>query len=226
MHLVCLTLFLCPTPTWGAEQTQVSKVPSSAPDAPQVTPPQLEHFEPAAYPSEANQAGLQATVSLRLDIDASGHVTAVSVVEAAGHGFDEAAAEAARHFTFSPARRGELPVASRILYRYAFTLSPKPEEDKPSAPVAQETGELRGVVLGGEPPIALAHADVRIQGADGSWSRALSDPSGQFVFPQLPPGKYVVHLEIAGFEPAAVIEQVDVNRATALKYTLSPKQHD
>jgi vitamin B12 transporter len=225
-HFVCLTFFLCSTPTWGAEQTPVSQVPSSASATLQVIPPRLEHFEPAVYPREASQAGLQATVSLRLDIDASGRVTGVKVVEAAGHGFDEAAAEAARHFTFSPARRAELPVASRILYRYEFTLSASTEEAKPSAPVVPEAGELRGILLGGEPPIALARAEVRVQATDGSWLSDLSDPSGQFVFPHLPPGKYVVHLDIAGFEPVAVVERVDVNRATALKYILSPKQQD
>src|SRR6185503_13294405 len=65
-----------------------------------VTPPKIAHFENAAYPAEAEKAGLEANVILRLDIDKDGKVTSVAVVEPAGHGFDEAATEAAKKFLF------------------------------------------------------------------------------------------------------------------------------
>jgi TonB family protein len=229
---LCQTHFILPTflfglaPTWGAEQKQASDVTAPNANVAQATPPALEHFESAIYPTEASQAGLEATVTLRLDIDAGGRVTAVKVVESAGHGFDEAAVDAARRFTFSPARRGELPVASRILYRYAFTLSPKPENDKPATPAAPETGELRGAILGGDPPAAIAGAEVRAQGADGQSFRALTDATGHFTFPHMSAGEYIIHVETKGFEPVVVNESVNVNQATDLKYTLVPKQQD
>ena len=225
-HLSFLTFSLGLVPAWAAEQGQVkSPAPPSTEMAP-VTPPELEHFEAAAYPVAASQAGLEATVLLRLDIDADGRVTAVAVVDAAGHGFDEVAVQAARHFTFKPAKRGESAVASRILYRYAFTLSPKTDDDKPRTPAVPQTGELRGAILGGDPPATIAGAEVRAQGADGQTVQAVTDATGHFVFPQLPPGEYVIRVETDGFEPVLVKESVDSNQATDLKYTLIPKQQD
>ena len=84
------------------------RVPAeNAPEAPvpHVTPPQITHFEPAPYPPEAEKLGLEANVILQLDIDKEGKVTKATVTEPAGHGFDEAAVEAAQKFLFEPARR-------------------------------------------------------------------------------------------------------------------------
>src|SRR5688572_6111044 len=56
-----------------------------------VTPPSLTEFVKAPYPAEAQAKGVEADVVLALDIDETGRVTAVEVVEPAGYGFDEAA---------------------------------------------------------------------------------------------------------------------------------------
>ncbi|HQP38497.1 MAG TPA: TonB family protein, partial [Polyangiaceae bacterium] len=74
-----------------------------APPKSGLTPPQLTKFVAATYPAEAAERKLEGNVVLQLDIDASGRVAAVAVVNPAGHGFDEAAAEAARRFEFAPA---------------------------------------------------------------------------------------------------------------------------
>src|SRR5215467_6235538 len=86
-----------------------------------LTPPVLETFVDAPYPEEARREALEGNVTLVLDVDASGKVTAASVKEGAGHGFDEAALLAAKKFVFTPAQKDGKPVAARILYRYAFT---------------------------------------------------------------------------------------------------------
>ena len=75
------------------------------PAVPQITPPKIIHFEPSAYPPEAEKLGLEANVILQLDIDKEGKVTKATVTEPAGHGFDEAAVQAAQKFLFEPARR-------------------------------------------------------------------------------------------------------------------------
>ena len=94
------------------------------PAANQVTPPKIVHFEDSPYPPEAEKLGIEANVVLQLDIDREGKVTKATVAEPVGHGFDEAAVEAAKKFTFEPARRGQTPIPVRILYRYGFTLKP------------------------------------------------------------------------------------------------------
>ena len=50
---------------------------------------------------------------LQLDIDKEGKVTGVTVIGPAGHGFDEAATDAAKKFLFQPARRGTTRGSSR-----------------------------------------------------------------------------------------------------------------
>lgn len=118
-----------------AQEPEVSApVPqASAPAAPAVEMPKLLEFIEASYPAQAKQERLEGKVSLRLTLDAQGTVTAAEVLEPAGHGFDEAAREAALRFRFEPAKRNGTPVPARIVYPYAFRLPPAPE------PVAQST---------------------------------------------------------------------------------------
>jgi len=122
--------------------------PVAAPaQAPQLTPPRIVEEAAPAYPPEALAAGVEGRVVLRLTIDAHGSVIAAEVVESAGHGFDEAALAAAREIRFSPALRGETPVASRILYAHEFRLPPAPAEPEPAPQAAPaEEGELQVIV--------------------------------------------------------------------------------
>ena len=126
------------------------------PDAPQpvVVMPELVHFENAPYPAEAQQAGVQGTVVLKLTVDKEGNVTAADVLEPAGHGFDEAAKAAALKFKFKPATRDGVPFAVKIKYGYVFEL--KVVEAPPPPPPT--TGELDGAlfIAGTETPLAGA----------------------------------------------------------------------
>ena len=60
---------------------------------------------------------------LKVSIDEAGAVRKVTVVQSAGHGFDDSATEALYRFKFSPAcsTLGR-PMAVQILYRYQFRL--------------------------------------------------------------------------------------------------------
>src|SRR5262249_20516598 len=109
-------------PSGASGAIRVPAQPAPDANAP-VTPPQIVHFENAPYPPEAQKLGLEANVVLRLAIDKDGKVTAVTVIEPAGHGFDEAAALAAKKFLFEPGRRGARPVPFTIDYQYRFTLT-------------------------------------------------------------------------------------------------------
>ncbi|RXM22178.1 TonB family protein, partial [Citrobacter sp. AAK_AS5] len=57
-----------------------------APPKSGLTPPLLTRFVAATYPVEAAELKLEGNVVLQLDIDTSGRVTAVVVVNPAGHG--------------------------------------------------------------------------------------------------------------------------------------------
>lgn len=103
-------------------------------------PPELVTFVEADYPGEALELGLEAEVVLTLRVDETGKVTGVEVTEPAGHGFDEAAAEAAGAFVFAPATVDGEPVASEVAYRYRFFLEKAARvEEQPT--VDEEPGQ-------------------------------------------------------------------------------------
>jgi TonB family protein len=97
-----------------------------------MTAPSLKDHPEAPYPAQALADKVEGNVGLELDLDAGGNVVAVRVTTPAGHGFDEAAAEAAKRFTFQPAKRRGVPVASTVQFTYEFHLPPEP----PAAPSA------------------------------------------------------------------------------------------
>ena len=217
-----LAFLLGLTPTFavaGARAEAPSPTVSDSEPA-AIAPPRMVHFEDATYPDEAKRAGLQATVVLKLDIDADGQVVEVQVVEPAGHGFDEAAADAARRFTFTPARRGDKPVASRILYRYAFTLSPPPSESQKAEPAAPQFGLLQGTLLGGDPPTPLAGVGVRLRPVNSAEVAVVTDVEGHFQLPELLEGDVAVDATFPGFQPLHVKERVISGKATVVKYVL------
>ncbi|HEV8244633.1 MAG TPA: TonB family protein, partial [Polyangiaceae bacterium] len=117
----------------GAAKKPAEEQPVAA--KPVVVMPELVTFVDAPYPAEAQAAGLEANVVLKLTIDKDGNVTAADVAQPAGHGFDEAARDAALKFKFKPATRDGVPVPVQILYRYNFTLKVAPAAEKaPPAP--------------------------------------------------------------------------------------------
>jgi TonB family protein len=195
--------------------------------------PRPLNYAPPDYPPEAKAKGLEATVTLQLDIDRAGKVTQATVVEPAGNGFDEAAVAAAKKLNFEPARRADgTPFGARILYRFSFSLKsaevlPTPGEAAAGAAgaggqAAPKTVEvLVGTVLssGGDAP--LAGATITMRGAPGNPTVTTSD-TGEFAFRDLPPGKYQITVEVPGFDPLTVEEEVEAGERTEVKYRLSP----
>src|SRR5262249_55593350 len=121
----------------------LAAVPSRRAAGQDLAPPELLEAAEAVYPEEARAAKLEGSVVLRLTIDVDGHVAEADVMEAAGHGFDAAAREAAMRFRFAPARRAGEPMLSRIRYVFPFRLPPEapPVEPAPEPPVDTETTE-------------------------------------------------------------------------------------
>jgi len=189
---------------------------SSTPTEQAVTPPKLIQFVEAEYPADAAKAGLEADVDLALSIDAEGRVTAAEVTEARGHGFDEAAQAAALGFRFEPARRGDRPVAAKILYRYSFHLDRPPPEPE-AAPAAVLRGHVQ--VSGADTP--LAGARIRIHQNATLVRELTSDAQGAWEASELPPGGYRVTVSADGFEDYVVSETLAADEEVTVKYRLA-----
>ncbi|MDK9718344.1 MAG: TonB family protein [Trichlorobacter sp.] len=74
------------------------------------------------YPSLARRRGKEGVVVLKLSISETGHLTHVELIEDPGYGFAEAAIEAVRSSSFSPAHYNGKPVAIQAILPIRFTL--------------------------------------------------------------------------------------------------------
>ncbi|MFB6264929.1 MAG: TonB family protein, partial [Bradymonadaceae bacterium] len=74
------------------------------------------------YPIRAKRRGLGGEAVAVLTVSAEGEVVDVEIVESAGHGFDELAAEAFRKWTFKPARRNCRAVRDTVRVSHAFSV--------------------------------------------------------------------------------------------------------
>ncbi|MCA9595938.1 MAG: TonB-dependent receptor [Myxococcales bacterium] len=192
---------------------------------PVVVMPKLVKFVDAPYPTAAEAQGVEGNVVLELTIDATGKVTDAKVAEPAGHGFDEAAQQAALQFEFAPATRDGKPVAARILYRYSFTLkAPPPSKEPPPPPPT--TGNLGGALQIAGTTVPLAGAEVVVTGPDGQERRLVTDGQGRWSLEKLPPGVYRVRVAAEGFQSTEAKEEVAVGEATDVTYRLAPKAEE
>jgi len=76
----------------------------------------------ADYSAEARAAGIQGSVLVAAEIDEVGHVASARVIRGLGLGLDEKAAEAVRHWEFSPAARDGVSIRSTRTYEVDFRL--------------------------------------------------------------------------------------------------------
>lgn len=188
----------------------------STPDA--VLPPAVLEAAQAVYPPDAERLGLNAVVGLSIVIDASGEVSDARVLEAQGHGFDEAALSAIRRFRFSPATRGGEPIAVRIRYDYVFEL----EVPAPPEPVF---GEIAGRLLSREGEEPIQNAELILTSEDLSIAlRRTSGVDGTFSFAELPAGSYSVRVIAEGFDASDLAESVVAGEHNEVIYRLRPTQ--
>jgi TonB family protein len=161
--------------------------PAPAPAAPVLVPPKVVKDEGAVYPKQAIDDAITQTVevSLIVEVDPTGAVRSATVEAPQGHGFDEAAVEAAKKLVFEPATRDGKPIAAKIRHKYVF-------EPPPSRIVGRVMSELRDKPLEG--------ATVRVE-ADGETFEAKSAADGSFTIAGLPAGAYHVTVEAAGYGP-------------------------
>lgn len=182
----------------------------SAPvESPTIVPPHLKLDVGVQYPQEALRDHFiaQVSVDLILEIDATGVVRRASVIEAQGHGFDEAASEAAQRLVFEPATRDGRPVASRIRFRYDFRPPP---------------ARLLGRVATRATDHAIAGAVVRVRDAAGNEHRASTAADGTWAVPDLPPGHVHVVVTSEGREAAESDEEITAGEETSIVLRMAP----
>ena len=190
--------------------------------------PKLEKPVEATYPEAAQAEQRSGTVLLQLDIDASGAVIEATVLEPAGHGFDEAAVEAAKKLVFTPATKDGAKVPARIKYRYAFTWKDKTQVVPPppigtTTAVAATTGELSGSIRVAGPDVPLAGARVTVTAANGAPVGSFTTiEDGGFDLRELPAGIYKVTISATGFAPVVADEAVFAGKRTETTYRLAP----
>jgi TonB family protein len=197
-----------------------------------VVRPELVEFAKAAYPEGARAEQLEADVPLELTVEPDGSVSAARVTTPQGHGFDEAAVEAAQRLRFSPATVDGVPRRVRIAFLYPFRLDPPgeavPLEAAPAAGASAEVapsraealGALGGRILLSGPDSPLPGVSVVVTDALGNTYRAETDANGRWRMPGLAPGAYSVTVQSPGFEVTRQTEDVAANELTDLTYRM------
>jgi TonB family protein len=153
---VCARPLVASADTPAAEPRAAA--PSATPGTPAGTPggaiePPIALSTPIEYPADQSAS---ATVVLELEVDASGAVTQARAVSGSAP-FAELAVEAARSWTFTPARRAGRPVVTRFFFNVHFEPPPVETPSAPAvaparAPEPREAPVLEVVVQGERPP--------------------------------------------------------------------------
>ena len=88
------------------------------------TPPAYQSAPLPPYPPAMRQRGVEGTSRLRIFLDARGTPRKVELAGSSGHGELDAVARSwvLEHWTFSPARRGAVAVASTVVVQVRFVI--------------------------------------------------------------------------------------------------------
>jgi len=116
-----------------------------------ITPPEVVQRVDAVYPPAALASRREGTVTLFVTVTTDGTVGDATVADSADAALDQAAIAAVRQWKFSPARRGDHVIESRIRVPFSFVLPP--ETTASGAPVAPAT-ESGQPPAGAEQPAA------------------------------------------------------------------------
>ena len=218
--MILALLVLAVTPALGDDPAPSSAVE----DLPPLTKnPELLNFIQAPYPGEARANKIEGTVTLILEIDPSGVVTSVEVVAPAGHGFDEAAVEAARQFRFSPAEDATGPVPVAIEFAYGFVLDAGategavPEASTEPAPGGESLTlpiNLDGVVveMGTRRPLPDMIVRVEPMGLETT-----TNAEGHYAFQGVETGKHTIRVVRPGYDVLEKSIEIVAGQATNVR---------
>ncbi len=192
---------------------------AASPDAaqPAVKPPALVHFVPAAYPPDAEAAGVAGSVRFSIVIDETGRVGAIKVLDPGPHPKFAAAAEVAvKQFQFSPAIINGKPTAVEIEYRYEFVLHKAPPPPQPTEKPVSLIGRV--VERGTREPVVAAS----IEAADATTE---TDSDGRFTVRGLPVGPVKVHLVSSAHHTLVVDEVIEAGKVKEVEYRMNRRRY-
>ena len=186
--MLTLLLFLSsPAFSQDAPDNQPTETPADAP-LPIVTAPTIVEYIEAVYPPDALEQSIEATVRLRIELDETGAVKSVAVIEPVGNGFDEAAVAAVQQMTFTPAATTEGPVPVIFEFAYGFVLKPDPEPPPESQP---KPVNLDGTIIEMGTRKPVEGAQIVLMGTELT---AETDASGFFEFRGVPAGPQAIRV--------------------------------
>jgi TonB family protein len=219
---LCLCLVFGASSALAQDVTPNVGTPDTKP--PVIVAPKLKQFAEATFPPDALAQGLSGRVEVELIVGVDGQAHEPKIKTAAGHGFDEAALEAAARLLFEPATRNGLAVAARIVFPYVFEFKtpepPPPDEPPPAAPARLEG---RALEAGSDQP--LAGVEVILSSSDPALTqRALSGADGKFSFGDLEAGAYRLALAKPEWVSQEADETLVAGEETDVVYRLTPAQ--
>ncbi len=195
--------------------------PAVEDEAPLLALPELLEFVEARYPAEAEAQGLQGSVLLLLEVDEEGQVRAAEVLREAGHGFDEAALEAAWQLVFTPAADATGPVPVALEFEYGFELASPPPEELPQEllPV-----NLEGTVVerGSRTPLEGVPLWIEL---DGERVIVRSDAQGAWSFRGVPLGEVTVTATWPGYEDEIKTVEILAGEVTTLPLWMTNRDY-
>ncbi len=131
----------------------------------EVVPPTVLTHVNAEYPSSALAAREHADVVVAVTVDVDGHVSKTDILQSGGVDLDEAAIIAVRQWTFVPAKRRGVPIASRIRIPFHFAPPAPPPEMVAPPPSAEPTLPSRMAVQQAPSAPKAAAAPIPSKGA-------------------------------------------------------------
>lgn len=111
----------------AVRRARPAEAPSASAAAPEgeFTPPAYRSAPRPPYPAAMRQSRVEGSVRLRIHLDAEGAPQRVEIISGSGHAeFDSTAREwVLRHWRFTPARRGGVPVPGSVVTSVQFVFS-------------------------------------------------------------------------------------------------------
>ena len=190
--------------------------------------PELTRAQQPEFPVVAREAGIQGEVHLELDLDETGALRSVRMLQAApsGWGLELEAVRAAWKMRFSPAFAGEVAVPVRITYTYGFTLEEQVVETVADSPKQGEAIDpdgpvnFSGFVRERGSRKALSGVEVLIAQLEHSTP---TNERGFFEFRGIPAGLHRAIVAVPGYHAFETQEEIQPGEATEVIYFLKER---
>jgi TonB family protein len=178
------------------------------------TPPALTTFVEAEYPAAAAAQNVTGTVTVSIDLDETGHVENVTLVDSPRPDFAAAALAAIKRFVFSPAEVDGRPAPVTLTYQYEFKVLTKVVKLGPQV-------NFEGTVLERFKKTPLANVTVTVVDVGRV---ATTDAAGHFEFVDLPVGPHTVKLSGEKLVEVTTDETIEPEQKRTVKYRVEEKQ--